>query len=132
MTEIQKEEILNQIRKQHKIALDYDDPIFALVTANEIILNHYINKLDQKHIQQKVDIETITEQYLTKAKELAEKQILHATQKAHEQIIQTTQKLRAEQRTDQPTHATNYSPALLFLCTVAGAIGGYTLAFLLL
>lgn len=132
MTETQKEEILNQIRKQHGIALDSKDPIFAVITANEIVLNNYINQVEQKFIQQKIEIETITEQYLNRAKELAEKQILHATQKAHEQIIQTTQKLRAEQRTDQPTHATNYSPALLFLCTVAGAIGGYTLAFLLL
>lgn len=131
MTELQKEEILNQIRKQHGIALDQNDPIFAVVTANEIILNHYINELEQKLTQQKIDMETITEQYLTKTKELAEKKISHATQKAQTQIIRTTQKLRAGQQAEV-TPLSQYSPTLFVFSTLAGAIGGYALALFLL
>lgn len=126
MTDLQKEEILNQIRKEHGIALDLKDPIFSIITANEIILNTYIKQLEQQLIFQKDEIESITEQYLNRVKELAEKKISHATQKAQEKIIQTSHELRIEQSSN-----TN-SPTLLLLCTIAGAILGYGLALFLL
>lgn len=127
MTEIQKEEILNQIRKQHGIALESKDPIFAVITANEIILNTYIKEIEQKLIQHKIEIETITEQYLNRAKELAEEKLSLATHQAQQRIIQTHKEIEAGQQQTKP-----YTPPLPLLYTVAGAIGGYALALILL
>lgn len=131
MTNLQKEEILNQIRKEHGIALDSKDPIFAVITANEIILKTYIKELEEQLIVQKEEIESITEKYLNRAKELAEKKISHATQKAQEKIIQTSNEVGIGQPSNR-TDSTKSSPALLLFCTVTGAILGYGLALLLL
>lgn len=131
MTDLQKEEILNQIRKEHGIALDSKDPIFAVITANEIILKTYIKELEEQLIVQKNEIERITEQYLNRAKELAEKKISHATQKAQEKIIQTSHEVGIGQQANR-TDATKNSPALLLLYMVGGAILGYGLALFLL
>jgi len=75
MTDSQKEEILNSILKEHGVTLNSKDPIFAILTANEIILNTYTKELEQQLIFQKNQIEHITEQYLNKAKVLTEKKI---------------------------------------------------------
>ncbi len=131
MTDLKKEEILNQIRKEHGIALDSKDPIFAVITANEIILKTYIKELEEQLIVQKNEIERITEQYLNRAKELAEKKISHATQKAQEKIIQTSHEVGIGQQANR-TDATKNSPALLLLYMVGGAILGYGLALFLL
>lgn len=131
MTDLQKEEILNQIRKEHNIALDSKDPIFAVITANEIILKTYIKELEEQLIIQKSEIERMTEQYLNRAKELAEKKISHATQKAQEKIIQTSHGVGIGQQTNR-ADSTKNSPALLLLCMVGGAILGYGLALFLL
>jgi len=131
MTELQKEEILNQIRKEHGIALDLKDPIFAVITANEIILKAYSKELEEQLIVQKEELESITEKYLNRAKELAEKKISHATQKAQEKIIQTSNEVGVEQPSNR-IDSTKSFPTLLLLCTVTGAILGYGLALLLL
>jgi len=128
MTDSQKEEILNSIRKEHGVTLNSKDPIFAILTANEIILNTYTKELEQQLIFQKNQIEHITEQYLNKAKVLAEKKISYVTQQAQEKIIQTSHETELN---ELPSDTKTAFP-LLLLCTVLGAILGYGLALLLL
>ena len=40
-----KEKILDVIHKEHSVLLDSKDPIFAIMTANDIILTQYTNAL---------------------------------------------------------------------------------------
>ncbi|MDN5071429.1 conjugal transfer protein TraM [Aliarcobacter butzleri] len=53
-----KKEILEEIAKRHHIILDSNDPIFAVVTANELIFNDFLSKADKLFIKHKMDLES--------------------------------------------------------------------------
>jgi hypothetical protein len=65
-------EIIAEIAKRHKIILDRDDPVLAVITANEIMLEEYLTKIDRKEQKHLTDIEGMTAKYIADAKELAE------------------------------------------------------------
>lgn len=53
-----KKEIIDEIAKKHHIILDEADPILAVISANEIVFDEYINKVDNLFIKHKADLES--------------------------------------------------------------------------
>lgn len=53
-----KKEILEEIAKKHHLILDSNDPIFAVVTANELIHDDFLSKADKLFIKHKMDLES--------------------------------------------------------------------------
>lgn len=53
-----KKEIIDEIAKKHHIILDETDPILAIISANEMVLDEYINKIDNLFIKHKADLES--------------------------------------------------------------------------
>lgn len=53
-----KKEIIDEIAKKHHIILDEADPILAVISANEMVFDEYINKVDNLFIKHKADLES--------------------------------------------------------------------------
>ncbi|OCR84700.1 conjugal transfer protein TraM, partial [Campylobacter fetus subsp. testudinum] len=64
-----KQEMLDEIAKKHKIILDENDPIFAIVNANEMLFNDFLSKLDKYFIKQKADLESYKTSILKELKD---------------------------------------------------------------
>jgi len=122
MTEEIKEQILDSIRKNHGIVIDRKDPIFAVLTANDIILHKYIHEVEESLFLQKTEIEDITKKYLLATKELAEKRLMAALQEAQ---------VKLEEKTHKSTNS-NHCTTYLFLSGVTGVTLGYGLALFIL
>ncbi|RRS29869.1 MAG: hypothetical protein P794_09475 [Epsilonproteobacteria bacterium (ex Lamellibrachia satsuma)] len=86
MTDEQKEEILNEIRKIHGIAMPEKDPAFAVITALEIVARRYLQEVDILMTKQSANYEDTTVKYLDKAKELAEVKISNAVENVYETL----------------------------------------------
>jgi len=96
MTPEKKQEILEKIRQDHKIAIDEDDPMFAIVTANEVVFEEYMTKQNIMFAEHLANMETSTENYLTRAKELAEVKISKAVEDAYQKL----EEFKEEAKTD--------------------------------
>ncbi|WP_419250087.1 conjugal transfer protein TraM [Campylobacter fetus] len=66
---MKKDEMLKIIADKHKLILDENDPIFAVVTANELLFDDFISKLDIYFIKQKADLESYKTTILAELKE---------------------------------------------------------------
>ncbi|WP_162165554.1 conjugal transfer protein TraM [Campylobacter fetus] len=66
---MKKDEMLKIIADKHKIILDENDPIFAVITANELLFDDFISKLDKYFIKQKADLELYKTSILAELKE---------------------------------------------------------------
>lgn len=87
MTEEEKvDEILNTIRRVHGIATSPKDPIFSLLTANEIVMAHHMAKIDLLFVQQMQDMEAARMRFQNDAKELAEIKISKAVNNAFDRL----------------------------------------------
>lgn len=53
-----KKAIINEIALKHNIILDENDPILAVVSANETIFNEFEKRLENMLIKQKMDLES--------------------------------------------------------------------------
>lgn len=53
-----KKAIINEIAQKHNIILDENDPILAVVSANETIFNEFEKRLKNMLIKQKMDLES--------------------------------------------------------------------------
>ncbi len=53
-----KKMILEEIAKKHHIILDDNDPIFAIVTANELIFDDFLEKINKLLVKNKADLES--------------------------------------------------------------------------
>lgn len=122
MTPLDKEKTLEAIRKEHGLQLDRKDPIFAIITANEIILSQQTKALESFLLQQRIEIESITQEYLKEAKVLAEQKISATTQAAQKELLSTL-----ETASPKPISPTNNKVLLLFTLLIGGIIG-YSLA----
>jgi len=54
---VDKKTLIEEIAKRHHIILDESDPIFAVVTANEIIFDELLRKAERVFAKHKADIE---------------------------------------------------------------------------
>ncbi|MBZ7936326.1 conjugal transfer protein TraM [Campylobacter sp. B0100352/1] len=53
-----KKELIEEIAKKHHIILDENDPIFAVVSANEIIFDNFLEKINLLFTKHKTDLES--------------------------------------------------------------------------
>lgn len=53
-----KKAIINKIALKHNIIIDENDPILAVVSANETIFNEFEKRLENMLIKQKMDLES--------------------------------------------------------------------------
>ena len=123
----EKEQILEAIRHRHGIAIDINDPLFAIITANEIVLERQINQQDKQFKEQLIEMEMVTQNYLTKSKELLEKKLTIALKEAKERLQTNTQ--QNQERTKEHKENRSIYPALYIL---TGIVIGYTTALLIL
>lgn len=123
----EKEKILEAIRKRHGIAIDITDPLFAMVTANEIILEKQFEQQNRIFAEQLIEMEIITKNYLTESKELLEKKLTLALKEAKTQLKQNKQQNKEETKGNR---ANNIIRPILFIIT--GIIIGYTTALIIL
>ena len=123
----EKEKILETIRKEHGIAIDKNDPLFALITANEIMLERQIKEQAQQFKEQLIDMEMVTTRYLTQSKELLEKKLTKILKEAKTQLDENNKQTRAEIKEKNRNHLTH--PTLF---VITGIIIGYTIALFIL
>lgn len=64
-----KKQIINEIAKKHHLILDENDPIFAIITANEIIFDDYIKQLEKAQIKIKADLESYKQSLISDIQE---------------------------------------------------------------
>lgn len=124
MEEDLKEKIINTVRKEHGITLGRRDPIFAIITANDLILEEQLKQLNNIFELQLIEMEQMTKNYLENGKELLEKKLtlaLHETKKS----LETPQQPRSKQ--EEKNILTNP-----IITTVIGFILGYGLSLFLL
>ncbi len=86
LTPEKKQELLNKIRELHKISVDDDDPLFALITANEYAFLDHMSKVDILFKDQLSNIEEATKRYQDEIKELAEVKISKAVNDAFNRL----------------------------------------------
>jgi len=86
VTEKQTEEILNAIRKTHGISTSETDPIFALLTANEIAFQDHLAKMDIQNMEFYAKLKSFTKEIQDEAKNLAEVRISKAVNGAFERL----------------------------------------------
>ncbi|MBZ7995410.1 conjugal transfer protein TraM [Campylobacter canadensis] len=64
-----KKQIINEIAKKHHLILDENDPIFAIITANEIMFDDYIKQLEKAQIKIKADLESYKQSLISDIQE---------------------------------------------------------------
>ncbi|MDY0215055.1 MAG: hypothetical protein RBS24_06070 [Bacilli bacterium] len=72
MNEKKVDEIIAKIAKEHSIILDRNDPVFAVITANECMFEDFITRIDKAIAVHSSEIEGMTAKYIADAKQLAE------------------------------------------------------------
>ena len=127
MRQEEKEKILEAIRKRHGIAIDKNDPLFAMLTANEIILERQLKEQNKHFSEQLIEIEMVTKNYLTQSKELLEKQLTQLIKEAKKQLQENNQQNKEETKENKTNSILRPT---LFIIT--GIIIGYTTALLIL
>jgi len=127
MKQEEKEKIQEAIRKKHGIAIDTNDPLFAIITANEIVLERQISEQNRHFKEQLMQIEIVTNNYLTQSKELLEKKLTIALKEAKERL--QTNRQQHQERTKEHKENRIIYPTLYIL---TGIVIGYTIALLIL
>ncbi len=100
-----KKTLIEEIAKRHHIILDESDPIFAVVSANEIIFDELLYKVEKVFTKHKADIEGYRVGIL---KELREHSI--NTQEA----LKSLQRSEIELCSSQVTNTDDDIPKVLF------------------
>lgn len=85
MNEQQRSKILASIRKGN-LAINEGDPIFAILTANEICFEDHLAKIDIQNMEFYAKLESFTKRIQDEAKNLAEARISKAVNGAFERL----------------------------------------------
>lgn len=64
-----KQTLINEIAKRNHIILDEQDPIFAIISANELLFEDYLRQIDKLLIKHKADLESYKATILQELKE---------------------------------------------------------------
>jgi hypothetical protein len=78
--------MLNKIREIHGISTTEKDPIFAIITANEIAFEDHLAKIDIQNMQFYAKLASFTKEIQDEAKNLAEVRISRAVNGAFERL----------------------------------------------
>ena len=86
MDKEQIKRIKEKLAKDHHIIIDESDPIFAILTANEIVLNDYVKKIDQVNAINLLNMESQYSKIIDEMQNLAEKRIGLAIDKTNNDL----------------------------------------------
>lgn len=64
-----KQTLINEIAKRNHIILDEQDPIFAILSANELLFDDYLKQIDKILVRHKADLESYKATILQELKE---------------------------------------------------------------
>lgn len=121
-----QEDIIDKIRREHNLVIKKGDPLFAIVTANEMVLKEQIKQIHKIFEEQQISSEIATQNYLNQAKEILEQKLTHLLKSLHQSINKTKQ----EQQQQQIENKKLLQHPLLLL--IIGMITGYSLALFIL
>jgi len=124
MEEELKDKIINTVRKEHGITLGRRDPIFAIITANDLILEEQLKQLNNIFELQLIEMEQMTKNYLENGKELLEKKLTLALHEAKKSLETSQQPISKQEEKNILTNP--------IITTVIGFILGYGLSLFLL
>jgi hypothetical protein len=100
-----KEALIGEVAKRHKILLDPDDPAFALITINEIVLSRAIAIVEAKLEEMEQRLAQISEKHTGTAKAIGESIITAAASYVAERLkdvgADLIEKIRASVGLDQ-------------------------------
>ena len=83
---LDKQLIIQEIAKRHKVVLSEDDPIFSVIYLHDVIFDHYTARTDKSIHALAMDVEAITARYRENSKELAEQIVGKAVEVARNEI----------------------------------------------
>ncbi len=83
---LDKQLIIQEIAKRHKVVLGEDDPIFSIIYLHDVIFDQYTSRTDQTVQSLAMEVEAITARYRENSRELAEQIIGKAVEVARIEI----------------------------------------------
>ncbi len=127
-----KEELLARIRK-HNIQLSSNDAIFALLETLLYTSNRYIREVDLLMQQHNATMESTTQRYLSKGKELLEDKLSDAIEDTMIQLTNFKNKSIEELKSEKPqAQISSVWWALLAMSVIMSGAFGYLIALLIL
>lgn len=114
-----KKELIEEIAKKHHIILDENDPILAVVSANELIFDDFLKKIDLLFTQYKTDLESYKFNILQEIREYSK-----SNQEALKDILtQTNQNtIKLPQEKTEDTKEKKIININFWIITIAGQI----------
>ena len=127
-----KEELLARIRK-HNIQLSSNDALFALLETLLYTSNRYIREVDLLMQQHNATMESTTQRYLSKGKELLEDKLSDAIEDTMIQLTNFKNKSIEELKNEKPqAQISSVWWALLAMSVIMSGAFGYLIALLIL
>jgi len=135
MNDEQRSEILAAIRKGG-VAINEEDPIFAILTANEICLEDHLAKVDIQNMEFFAKLKSFTKEIQDEAKNLAEVRISKAVNGAFERLDdykKEIEEVKAPPPPPEPNKDLGNKPGVYYaLVPIFAAASGFTAALLIL
>lgn len=133
-----REVLIAEVAKRHKILLDPDDPAFALITINEIVLSRAIAIVEAKLAEMEQRLTLISEKQTGTAKAIGETIITAGAAYVAEQLqdagADLIEKVRAsavlDQGKQQPSSQHSGRTILSFVTVIAAFAAGFLTALL--
>ncbi len=127
-----KEELLARIRK-HNIQLSSNDALFALLETLLYTSNRYIREVDLLMQQHNATMESTTQRYLSKGKELLEDKLSTAIEDTMIQLTDFKNQSIEELKSEKPqAQISSVWWALLSMSVIMSGAFGYLIALLIL
>ena len=127
-----KEELLARIRK-HNIQLSSNDALFALLETLLYTSNRYIREVDLLMQQHNATMESTTQRYLSKGKELLEDKLSTAIEDTMIQLTDFKNQSIEELKSEKPqAQISSVWWALLAMSIIMSGAFGYLIALLIL
>lgn len=127
-----KEELLARIRK-HNIQLSSNDALFALLETLLYTSNRYIREVDLLMQQHNATMESTTQRYLSKGKELLEDKLSDAIEDTMIQLTNFKNKSIEELKNEKPqAQISSVWWALLAMSIIMSGAFGYLIALFIL
>lgn len=83
---LDKQLIIQEIAKRHKVVLSENDPIFSVIYLHDVIFDQYTNRMDKTVQGLTMEVEAITARYRENSRELAEQIVGKAVEVARTEI----------------------------------------------
>ncbi len=127
-----KEELLARIRK-HNIQLSSNDALFALLETLLYTSNRYIREVDLLMQQHNATMESTTQRYLSKGKELLEDKLSDAIEDTMIQLTNFKNQSIEELKSEKPqAQISSVWWTLLAMSVIMSGAFGYLIALLIL